>query len=64
MIGVAEDKLENEGIFDLVEYEKLKAHENATIIRNLCILRTQFLRNYSSINDARKYDFKPLEHLN
>ena len=63
LIGVAEDKLENEGIFDLDEYEKLKNHENATIIRHLCILRTQFLRNYKSISDARKFDFKPIELL-
>lgn len=35
LIGVSEDKLENEGIFDLAEYEKLKNHENATVIRNI-----------------------------
>lgn len=63
LIGVSEEKLENESLFEKEEYEKLKEHENATIIRNLCILRTQFFRNYKSISDARKYDFKPIELL-
>ena len=37
--------------------------ENATVIRYLCRLRTQFLRNYKSIDDARKYEMRPLETL-
>mgnify|MGYP003293382097 CR=1 FL=1 len=33
----------------LEEYERLKTNENATIIKYLCRLRTQFLRNYKNI---------------
>lgn len=63
LLGVSDEKLSNDSLFDLEEYEKIKCHENATIIRNLCILRTQFIRNYKSISDARRYEIIPLETL-
>ena len=42
LIGVADEKFTGEDRFDLDEYEKLKTNENATVIRYLCKLRTQF----------------------
>ena len=63
LIGVPDEKFAMEGRFDAEVYEKLKNDENANIIRSLCVLRTQFLRNYKSIMDARKYQMRPLETL-
>ena len=63
LIGVPDDKFTSDERFDIDEYEKLKTNENATIIKYLCRLRTQFLRNYKNIDDARKYDLRPLEKM-
>ena len=63
LIGVPDDKFTTGDRFDIEEYNKLKKNEEATIIKYLCRLRTQFLRNYKSIDDARKYDMRPLELL-
>ena len=63
LIGVSDEKFTGEDRFDLDEYEKLKTNENATVIRYLCKLRTQFLRNYKSIDDARKFGLRALETL-
>ena len=63
LIGVPDDKFISDDRFDLEEYEKLKLNENANIIKYLCRLRTQFLRNYKNIDDARKYEMRPLEGM-
>lgn len=63
LIGVPDDKFTEGEWFDEAEYRKLKNEENAGTIRALCKLRTQFLKNYKSIDDARKYDMRPLETL-
>ena len=61
LIGVDEKTLEN-GSFVLEEIDKLRANEDATIIRNLCILRTQFFRNYLGIRKARQ-NFERIDKL-
>lgn len=63
LIGVPEEKLACESRFDRAEIEELKKNETATIIRHLCILRTQFFRNYVNINNAR-HNFRQIEDLN
>jgi len=62
LIGVPEDKF-IEDKFDLEQYEKIKTNQNALIIRKLCILRTQFFRNYKAIMDARNLNLTPLETM-
>lgn len=62
LIGVEDNKLVNESKFAVGELDGLREDENATIIRNLCILRTQFFRNYISINNAR-HNFKRIDEL-
>ena len=62
LIGVPEEKLSNDSKFAIEELDKLRENENATIIRHLCILRTQFFRNYSNIHNARR-DFKRVDDL-
>ena len=51
LIGVPEEKLSNDSKFATEELDGLKQNESATIIRHLCILRTQFFRNYSNIHN-------------
>lgn len=63
LIGVPDDKFTGDERFDIDEYKRLKTNEDATIIKYLCRLRTQFLRNYKSIDDARKYELRALENL-
>lgn len=62
LIGVPDEHLSGDR-FDPEEYERLKNNESATVIRCLCKLRTQFFRNYKSIDDARKYSLRALETL-
>lgn len=63
LIGVYDSKFQLDGVFDTAEYEKLKSDKYANIIKHLCRLRTQFLRNYKNIDEARKYDMRFLESL-
>ena len=63
LIGVPDEYFSWEERYDLKELEKLKKNEDATIIRYLCSLRTQFLRNYKRIDDDRKYQMRPLETM-
>lgn len=63
LIGVPDDKLAIDDLIDPGEYEKIKTNEKAKIIRCLSILRTQFLRNYKSIDNATKFEMRPLETL-
>ena len=63
LIGVPQEKVTSENRFDITEFEKLKTDDNAKIIRNLCKLRTQFLRNYKNIDDAKKFQMRPLESM-
>lgn len=63
LIGVPEEKFTGDDRFDIEEFEKLKTEDNALLIRDLCILRTQFFKNYKSILDARKYAMRPMETL-
>ena len=63
LIGVPDEKFTSDDRFDIEEYDKLKKHVDATIIKYLCRLRTQFLRNYKSIDDARKYDLRSIDNM-
>lgn len=63
LIGVADKKLENVSRFVFEDVEELRNNENATIIRHLCILRSQFFRNFLEISKAR-YNYKLIEELN
>ena len=63
LIGVPDEKFTGDDRFDLNEYENLKTNENATTIRCLSKLRTQFLKNYKNIDDAHKFELRPLETL-
>ena len=49
LIGVPDEILENETKFVVSELDPLRKHKAATLIRSLCILRTQFFKNYISI---------------
>ena len=44
LIGVTDEKFTGDDRFDINEYEKLKNNDDATIIRYLSKLRTQFLK--------------------
>lgn len=63
LIGVPDEKFTGDERFNIEGYEKLKINENANVIRMLCILRTQFLKNYKSINDANKFAMRPIDTL-
>jgi len=63
LIGVPDDKFTGDERFDIEEYKSLRKNEDATVIKYLCRLRTQFLKNYKSIDDARKYELRSLESL-
>lgn len=62
LIGVPEEFFDDRGIFEKAEYEELTKNEKATVIRHLCILRTQILRHYMRIRTARS-DMKQLEEV-
>lgn len=64
LIGVADKSLENESKFVFEDVEILRNDENATIIRHLCILRSQFFRNYCKISEERYNNYKQIEELN
>ena len=63
LIGVPDEKMAVAERFNQEEYEKIQKSEQARIIRTLCILRSQFLRNYKSIDDARKYNMTSIEMM-
>lgn len=44
-------------------YDKLSQNQNASIIRNLCILRTLIEQHYSSINEQMNYEAKNLDSV-
>ena len=59
LIGVPTRIFENEHEPPRMEwYERLRQDKNARIIRNLCMLRTAFERNYRHIYQAMRYDMK------
>ena len=59
LIGVPTRIFENEHEPPRMEwYEILRQDRNARIIRNLCMLRTAFERNYKHIYQAMRYDMK------
>lgn len=62
LIGVPDEYFDDRGIFEKTEYEELIKNEKATVIRHLCILRTQFLRYYTKIKTARS-EMKQLEEI-
>lgn len=62
LIGVIEEKLSNDSKFAIEELDELRENENATIIRHLCILRTQFFRNYLNISNQRR-NFRRVDEL-
>ena len=63
LLGIQDEVLNDDKWFDLITYELTKKDEKAQIIRSLCIIRNQFLRNYSALTQARSYSFKPLEEM-
>lgn len=63
LIGVPDEKLANDSKFVIEEVDGLKQNESATIIRHLCILRTQFFANYLNIKNAR-CNFRRIDELN
>lgn len=63
LIGVPDEKFTGDDRFDINEFENLKTNDNATTIRCLSKLRTQFLKNYKNIDDAHRFEMRPLETL-
>ena len=64
LIGVPTRIFENEHEPPQMEwYEKLQQDRNARIIRNLCMLRTAFERNYQNIYKAMRYDMKGIASM-
>lgn len=60
LIGVPNHHLDFEDRFVSKELESLRNNESATIIRHLCILRTQFFQQYKAINSAKR-NLQPVE---
>lgn len=63
LIGVSDTTLSGQTRFDQNILKELYENENANIIRNLCILRTQIMRNYEQINKERYGHITPLEQM-
>lgn len=64
LIGVPFHIFENEHEPPKMEwYEALEKDKNARIIRNLCMLRTAFERNYRNIFQAMRYDLKGIASM-
>lgn len=63
LLGVDDEILVDEAKFDAIVYDKLKNDVDSKTIRLLCELRSQFLRNYKNIDDARKYEMRSLEQM-
>lgn len=64
LIGVPFHIFENEHEPPKMEwYEALEKDKNARIIRNLCMLRTAFERNYRNIYQAMRYDLKGIASM-
>lgn len=64
LIGVPTRIFENEHEPPQMEwYEKLQQDRNARIVRNLCMLRTAFERNYQNIYKAMRYDMKGIASM-
>lgn len=64
LIGVPFHIFENEHEPPKMEwYEALEKDRNARIIRNLCMLRTAFERNYRNIYQAMRYDLKGIASM-
>ena len=60
LIGVSDFHLNSEEKFVIEELDALRNNESATIIRHLCILRTQFFQKYGEINNAKR-NLQPVE---
>lgn len=63
LIGVPDEMIANGRNFEIEDYERLKNDESANVIRCLCILRTQFLKNYGKIDEARNFYMRSLEQM-
>lgn len=63
LIGVSETALNGQTRFDSETLQRLSGNEDAKIIRNLCILRNQIMRNYERISKERYNQIKPLEQM-
>lgn len=64
LLGVPEHIFKNEHEPPLYSiFEQLNLEKAARIIRNLCILRTSIIRNYSKIYHAMAYEYKGLYSL-
>jgi uncharacterized LabA/DUF88 family protein len=62
LLGLDEEKLLT--YYNLSEIEKLKANENATIVRSLCRVRTQLFKNFAKTDKAIINELKNLDNLN
>jgi hypothetical protein len=60
LIGIPEKNFANNFVAE--EFENLKSNEIATIIRYLCILRSQIFKNYVKIENERR-NFRQLQDL-
>ena len=61
LLGVSKRIFDNEHEpAKLDVYERLEKDKNARIIRNLCIIRTSIIRNYKSIKDKIRMEYKSL----
>ena len=64
LIGVPKRFFENEYESPQIEvYCELDKNVNARIIRNLCIVRTSIERNFKSINDAMRREFRSISYM-
>ena len=61
LLGVSKRIFDNEHEpAKLDVYERLEKDKNARIIRHLCIIRTSIIRNYKSIKDKIRMEYKSL----
>lgn len=63
LIGIRDDLLESQKLFDKGKIAELSNNEAALIIRHLSRLRNQLLKNYEAINKAKFSNITPLDQM-
>lgn len=63
LLGLQDRFFENEEGFQKSIYNKLKDDARARIIRNLCMLRTVIIRNFSNIQQKITFEYKGLASI-
>lgn len=63
LIGLNDSTMDNGANFDKSKLADLRKTEDALIIRHLCILRNQLLKNYEAISQQRYSQIIPLEKM-